>query len=172
MIDKNRYKYVLQKNDYDCGVAASATLLLNAGVKRVNYFRLSKDLGVNYSGVPSSNIAKYFLKKRKLKSKLKLNSTVYELKQELAKGRICMVAYQSWGKKWEIEALECGHYSVAVGIYKNKIYLIDPTAYRDWGDGIGWRVMGISDFEKKWIDKEFGKEVKGWMLSILPIKLS
>ena len=33
-------------------------------------------------------------------------------------------------------------------IIDNKVYLLDPGAYKDWGDGIGRRIMSTKDFAK------------------------
>ena len=82
-----------------------------------------------------------------------------------------MVMYQGWAKDHEIKNLVWGHYAVVVKILRNKVYLLDPGAYKDWGDGIGRRVMEIGDFQKRWVEKEKEKVIKGWMLSVKPLKI-
>lgn len=169
MLQKNRYKFVLQKYNFDCGVAATITILKNLGFKNVRYAKVAKELGVTREGVAPAEIVDYFRKFSNLKLKVKTGSDINDLKKELKAGSLCMIAYQSWGKPEEVKALECGHYSVAVGIDKGKVYLLDPTAYKDWGNGIGWRVMNLTDFKNKWVDKEYsGNIIKGWMLSVRP----
>ena len=170
MIKKSQYKFVLQKKNYDCGVAAVASILLNAGIEDFSYRGLGKELKLSRRGVTIENIRLFFSKYRELKPKAKLRSTTKDLKRELKNGRLAIVAYQSWGKEHEIRNLLCGHYSVAVKIFRDQIYLLDPSGYKDWGDGIGWRVMDLYDFRKMWIDIEKGKVIKGWMLTIRPIK--
>ena len=62
MLQKSDFKFVLQKESYDCGVAATATLLVNSGYKKVNYKKLGKDLKLSTKGVLSDNIVEYVLK--------------------------------------------------------------------------------------------------------------
>ncbi len=168
MFRKSQYKVVLQKRNYDCGVAASMAILVNSGYK-ASYKKLEKDLKLTKEGVSYATIAKYFKSLSETRSKTKIKAKIKDLKSELEKGNICMVVYQSWGKPHELEELECGHYGVVVNITKDKVYLLDPGAYEDWGDGIGFRIMKLKDFKEKWVDKEYGKLVKGWMLSLKPI---
>jgi len=164
MINKSKFKFVLQKYDYDCGAAAVATILLNTGIL-FDYKQLLKDLKVTRNGTRPENIWNFFLKHLELKPKLTMGAGTTDLKKQLSKGRIAIVMYQSWGSKEEHERMECGDYAVAAGIEDEKLYLLDPTAYQDWGDGIGWRVMDINYFREKWVDKERNKVIKGWMLS-------
>ncbi len=165
MFKKSNYKIILQKRNYDCGVAATKAILINSGFK-ASYKKLEKDLDLTREGVSYKTIETYFKTLKDIKVKIKINAKIDDLKKELVTGNSCMVVYQSWGEKHEVEALECGHYGVVVKITNDKVYLLDPGAYEDWGDGIGFRIMHLKDFENKWIDKDFGKVLKGWMLSI------
>lgn len=170
MILKNKYTYVIQKKDYDCGVAASYALLVNSKLKDVKYSQLAKTLKLTKNGVSYRNIASYFSKIADLKPKIKTRASLNELKNETKKGRLVIVNYQTWGKPHEVRKLVCGHYSVVVKVYRNKVYLLDPAAHKDWGDGLGWRVMNLREFSRLWIDKEYGKIVKRWMVSVKPLK--
>jgi len=171
MILKDKYRFVLQKLEYDCGVAATTTLLLNAGVRPPSYKKLGKALKLSKRGVMSQDIEKYILKYKKLDPLVFINAKLKNLRGELGRGRIAMVMYQSWGKKEEIENLDCGHYSIAVAIEKDKLYLLDPGAHKDWGDGVGFRGMSARSFARHWVDREGGYVIRGWMLSVKPLKV-
>jgi predicted double-glycine peptidase len=168
MFKKSNYKIVLQKRNYDCGVAATSMLLANSGVK-MGYKTIEKRLNVTKEGVSCAVIARYVKTFKNLKPRVMVNSKIKDLRSQLEKGRICMVVYQSWGKRHEQEALLCGHYSVAVRMTKTRLYLLDPGAYEDWGSGKGFRIMKINSFEKKWVDRDFGKIIKSWMISVKPL---
>jgi len=169
--EKRKYKFVLQKKNYDCGVGASATLLKNAKVVDVDYTKLGRMLRLNPRiGVLSKNISSYFSNFVDLKPKLKTRSKIDDLRRETRKGRFALVMYQTWGKPHEIKNLVCGHYGVVVKVYRNKVYLLDPGAEKDKGHGVGWRIIEAREFKKLWIDKEYGKITRGWMLSVRPLK--
>jgi len=170
MLNKSKYKHVIQKKDYDCGVAASYALLVNSKVKNINYRKLARNLRLSRRGVSYKNIAAFFSGISDLKPKVRVYSSLEYLRSETKKGRLAIVAYQTWGKNHEIKNLKCGHYSVAVKVLRNKVYLLDPAAHRDWGDGVGWRVIAAKDFNRLWVDKDGGKIIRKWMLSVNPLK--
>jgi len=64
LIQKNKYKFVLQKKDYDCGVAAVATALVNTGSESVDYEKLGRELRLSENGVLSDDIFAIFLNKK------------------------------------------------------------------------------------------------------------
>ena len=161
---------MIQKKDYDCGVAASYALLVNSKLKDVKYSQLAKTLNLTKNGVSYRNIASFISSFSDLKPRVKTRSSLSELKNETKKGRLAIVAYQTWGKKHEVKNLRCGHYSVVVRVLRNKVYLLDPAAHKDWGDGLGWRVMDTKEFSSLWVDKEYGKIVKRWMVTVKPLK--
>ena len=171
MLKNNNYKIVLQKKNYDCGVAASAALLINSGAKKlVHYKKLAKKLKLSTRGVYSDKIASHFLLKNEIRPKIKVNSTIRDLKTELKKNRLCMIMYQGWAKEHEIDDLVWGHYAIAVKVSKNKVYLLDPGANDKDEKHLGWRVMKLPDFKKRWVEKEKNTVIKGWMLSVKTLK--
>jgi ABC-type bacteriocin/lantibiotic exporter with double-glycine peptidase domain len=170
MINKNKYSYVIQKKDYDCGVAASYALLINSRIETIKYKKLEKILKLSKNGVSYRSIASFFSQIPHLEPKVKSRVSLDFLKSETKKGRLAIVAYQTWGKPHEVKKLICGHYSVVVKVYRNKVYLLDPAAHKDWGDGVGWRILPVSEFNKLWIDREHGKIVRKWMVSVKPLK--
>ena len=170
-MDKERYSTYVQNHNYDCGAGAAAIVLLNFGASRVNYDSLMSALNVRRSGTDTHRLERYF-KRRGFEVVAQENSSVSDLRRELGKRKLCIVLYQGSGTKKEIASLKSGHYSVVAGIGRRYIYLLDPGVDEDYGDGVGWQKLKISDFKKRWLDKwkENGEEVYcvGWMLSVRP----
>lgn len=171
MVNKAKFKFILQKEDFDCGVAAVATLLLNAGYKAVSYPRLSRELKLSKNGVSYLTIGESLLVKKELVPKLLQGGTLQDLKREIKEGRICLILYQGWGNAAENAALKSGHYAVVVGYERSKIYLLDPSVYEDWGDDIGWRIIDEAKFASRWVDRDKNQLIRGWMVSIKPRQL-
>lgn len=168
-MDKERYTTYLQKYNYDCGAGAAGIVLLNLGNSRVNHDTLMESLRVNRNGTWPNMIESYF-KKRGYDVTSKENSTITDLRRELNNGRLPIVLYQGSGTKREMERYKSGHYSVVAGVGTKYVYLLDPGIDEDSGEGIGWQVVEISDFEERWRDrwKYKGKYAysKRWMASI------
>jgi hypothetical protein len=169
MIKKSNYKYVLQKEEYDCGVAASMSLLINCGIVGISYDKLSKDLNLSVEGVSYKTISEYFLRHKELEPKVYENANLLLLKKEVKKGNLVMIVYQGWAEESEVEKLIWGHYAIVVDIADGKLLLQDPGANEQWVKDIGWLTMDEADFEKRWIDEDAGKIVKCWMLSVKPL---
>ena len=168
-MEKERFSTYLQKYNYDCGAGAAGIVLLNFGNSWVKHDVLMQSLGVRRNGTYPERLENYF-KHRGFDVFGKENSTISDLKAELERKRLPIVLYQGSGTKEELSRLEGGHYSVVAGVGSKYIYLLDPGVAEDFGDGVGWHILKIPTFEKRWRDKwlEKGWEVYSnrWMLSI------
>lgn len=167
-MEKDRYSTYLQKYNYDCGAGAAGIVLKNLG-EYVNHNNLMQALHVNRAGTWNTTLEEYF-KKRGFAVKCGENSSIAELKRESDKGRLPIVLFQGSGTKREMERFKSGHYAVVAGVTSRYVYLLDPGVSEDGGDGVGWQIVGISDFRNRWVDrwKSEGKYVYlyGWMLSV------
>lgn len=168
-LERDNYITYLQKYNYDCEAGAAGIVLLNFGNSWVKHDVLMHSLGVKRNGAPPENLERYF-KRRGFAVFGKEGSTVSDLRNELKNDRLCIVLYQGSGTRQEIANLESGHYSVVAGVGNKYIYLLDPGVAEDFGDGVGWHVLTIPAFERRWKDrwKEKGQDVYSnrWMLSI------
>lgn len=168
-MDKERYTTYLQKYSYDCGAGAAGIVLLNLGNSRVNHDILMESLRVGRNGTWPYMLESYF-KRRGYDVSSKSNSTITDLRRELANDKLPIVLYQGSGTRKEMDSYKSGHYSVVAGVGTKYVYLLDPGVDIDHGDGVGWQIVDIADFEERWRDrwKERGKYVyaKKWMLSV------
>lgn len=169
MLEKENFEIYLQKHNYDCGAGAAAIVLRNLGY-RVNYKNLLLALEVSRrNGTRATNLENYF-RKRNFSVACRNYTSVKDLRQEVLKGHMPIVAYQGSGTRREMDRFEGGHYSVVAQITERNVYLLDPGIAEDFGDGIGWNVLKIPEFRGRWIDvdKINGDEVfyVRWMLSV------
>lgn len=169
IVDKERYTTYLQKYSYDCGAGAAGIVLLNLGGTRVNHDLLMESLEVTRNGTWQNKLERYF-RRRGFYTESKEGATMTDLRRSLNDGMLPIVLYQGSGTKREMDRYKSGHYSVVAGIGTKYIYLLDPGVDKDHGDGIGWQVAEIPNFEERWRDrwKIKGKYFysKKWMLSI------
>lgn len=156
-------KPVIQMNGYECGVACVQTILGTRGLKS-NRLSLKKKLGTNRSyGTLSGNI-KNLLRDHGLKTKERFEAKIEDIETELGKGKLCLVAYQAWGKKKYYKKLQSGHYSVVFGFEKDYLWLADPfvkgerVRYRR-----GVRKIRKTVFEGRWMDAD---GLDHWMLAV------
>lgn len=150
----------IQKYYWDCGVACVCFLLDNKGQKVVRRaivkeLKASKDNGTDLVELVN------FLKKRpEFKAKEKNNWSFDDLKRELTKGRVCLVAYQNWDRQKDIGRPDWGHYGIVVGIKRDKLKLFDP------GSKTGITEFSWDDFEKRWYETDLGVYYPKWAMSL------
>ena len=156
-------KPVIQVNGYECGVACVQTILGTRGL-RSNRLSLKKKLRTKPSyGTLPHNI-KNLLKSHGLKTREKFEANLEDIKRELVKGRLCLVAYQAWGEKKYYTKLQSGHYSVVFGIEEDYLWLADPfvkgnrVRYRK-----GVRKIKKEIFQERWMDAD---GLDHWMLAV------
>lgn len=157
----------IQVNNYECGLACTQSLLDYAG-HSVSRLRLKKVLGTSRDiGTPPIAI-KRILRSKGVKFREKQASTVNELKAQIDKGRVALVAYQAWGSKKYFESLQSGHYSIVFGYEKDFLWLMDPNVrggrvrYRK-----GVRKIRKEVFLSRWRDEDCKKKIYDrWFLSV------
>ncbi len=170
MLEKDTFVTYLQHTNYDCGAGAAGLVLLNFGASKVDHDWLMSVLEVRRDGTRPEKLEEFFKKRRKFDVFSKEESTIPELRKEVADGKLCIVLYQGSGTRAEISNMQSGHYSVVAGVGKKYVYLLDPGVDEDYGDGIGWTRLTIETFKRRWKDRwwEKGKYKYSmkWMLSI------
>ena len=168
MVEREQYITYLQKYNWDCGAGAAGIVLLNFGQAKINHNNLLNNLEVNRRrGTPPRNLELFF-RRRGFDEFVKENSTISDLRREIKKGRLPIVMFQGSGTEEEMANYEGGHYAVVAAVGTKYIYLLDPGVDVDYGDGVGWYKLSHSTFDRRWRDKEVGKEIYyiRWMLSV------
>lgn len=160
-------KPVVQKNHFECGVACVGTILKTMGLK-YNRESVKKHLGTNmeYGTLPRK--IKDFFESKEIRCREKFGAEIKDLENNLKKGRLCLVAYQSWGNKKYFETLESGHYSVVFGYEKDYLWLADPFMKNKkarYEKGV--RKIKKEVFGERWVDEDGKKKLyKNWYLAI------
>jgi len=168
MLEREKFSTYLQKYNYDCGAGAAGIVLKNFG-EHVNHHNLMQALNVRRDGTWPNKLEEYF-KRKGFNVLSKEYSTITDLRREREKGNFPIVLYQGSGTKKEIAAYQGGHYSVVAAVTSHHVYLLDPGIDKDFGQGIGWQIIEVPEFRRRWTDrwKEKGTYVYSyaWMLSV------
>ncbi len=134
-----------QTKSYDCGAITTQMVLAYFGIN-IRGDIIIKEVKTNKSGTKIENIIKV-LKKYKLKYKAG-QSDIKNLKKFLKENKPIIIPLQAWTNKKEINwqnDWSDGHYVVAIGYDKNKIYFADPSSiYKTY--------LTYTDLEKRWHD--------------------
>lgn len=166
---KIAFEHVLQRYDYDCGVAAVSMLLMMAGKKNVDLDELQEKLKTSeVNGTNPLDIAKY-LSDEKIQYTQKDKASLADLEEMTRSGFVCLVTYQAWYSEEEKDRLECGHYSLVVEVDEEYVWLIDPGIGTEieTGAGIGVIKKERKDFDKRWIDREVNGQVYDhWVIGV------
>ncbi len=118
-----------QTYNYDCGAKAVQLVLAYYG-KDVREDIIMKLAGTSKNGTPISGIMK-------VAEKYGLHATVHdmtlkELKKHLAHKKPVILVLQAWTDKkhvdWEKDWVD-GHYVVAIGYDRKRIYFADPSSF-------------------------------------------
>jgi len=119
-----------QTYDYDCGATVLESILVYYGID-VREDILMKNAGTTKDGTPIPGILKT-VKKYGLKYVSK-QMDLEEIKGYLDKKIPIILLIQAWTKKkmidWKKDWMD-GHYAVAVGYDRNKIYFEDPSSFK------------------------------------------
>jgi ABC-type bacteriocin/lantibiotic exporter with double-glycine peptidase domain len=153
-----------QEEKWDCGAGVAELVLKNLGCTEIDHKKLIEMLGTNEKeGTQLNKLVRFFNSLPELESKIKILATFEDLKAEIDKGRICIVAYQNWESPEDLGNFESGHYAVVVEITQDRIKMLDT------GEDNGEYEFDRWDFEHRWveIDGENNEDLfEGWMMSL------
>jgi len=153
-----------QIKKYDCGPAALRTVAKHYGIK-VTQKELIKLCNATYNKGTKPNELVSAAKKLGLNARKVEDMTVDQLISLIKKQVPVICAIQAWSYNVkDIEKINDGHYVVAVGLKGNKIVFEDPAL--DSGKGY----ITKSEFNKRWIDREDGRNKPLYHLGIVITK--
>lgn len=143
---KNKIQLIKQKHDWDCGVAATQTILNYFNIKPKNLIKKlksNKQLGTN-----PENIIKV-LNEYNLKVKEKKNCTLLYLRNIEHKNTLCLLSYYFYDYNVD-------HYAIYNRINNNFLFLYDPWYGSDHKININkfnyiWKFDIKHRPHKKWI---------------------
>ena len=142
---------VTQSTDYSCGAAALQSVLGYYGVSEFNESELMKEIGTDPKfGTLIDNI-EAFSNRIGVKSQMRENLTLEELRAQIAKKQPVLVEIQAWREPsapplpYE-EVWDDGHYVVVIGIEDEKVHFVDPSLIGSRG------VLPVKDFMSRWHD--------------------
>lgn len=146
MIIKN-FPNLRQAHDFDCGATALQAVLAYYGIDE-RAGKIMKQVGTTETGTPIEKI-KETAKKYGLKTEM-AEMKIEDVKKYLGKKIPVILLLQAYGD---------GHYVVAIGCDKNKIYFEDPESiYRTF--------LTYEELEKRWHDVIAGKEYVNYGIAI------
>ena len=144
---------VRQTYNYDCGAKVTQAVLAYYGID-IREDIIIKLVGTKRSGTPIKGIIRAF-KKHGLKYKVE-KSTINKIRKCINKKIPVILVLQAWTDKknvnWETDWID-GHYVIAIGYDKNRIYFEDPSS-------VLRTFLTYDELKERWhgIDPESGKK--------------
>ncbi|MFA6594263.1 MAG: cysteine peptidase family C39 domain-containing protein [Candidatus Buchananbacteria bacterium] len=143
---------VMQTYEYDCGAKALQAILLYYGIE-VREEALIKYAKTNEKeGTLINNLLSVF-KKYGLKTDSR-NITIKELKRYIDRKIPVMLLLQAWGyqKTDYTDNYQDGHWAVAIGHNKDKIFFEDPYSF-------SYVYLSYKELKDRWHAQEKGKKI-------------
>jgi ABC-type bacteriocin/lantibiotic exporter with double-glycine peptidase domain len=111
-------------------------------------------------GTSPANLARY-LRKRGYIVRSKTHQSLADIRADLKRGRLCIVAYQAWAQGVDLAASnDHGHYSVVVGV-SDRVTLCDPSAKTKHTH------LDSETFLARWHDRcAKGRNYERWALTV------
>lgn len=143
-----------QSHNYDCGAIVTQAVLEYYGFD-VREDKIMKMEKTNKNGTNPKKILNT-LKKYKLRPKIH-QFTIGQVKKFISNGHPVILLVQAWTEKkkvdWEKDWSD-GHYVVAIGYDKNKMYFEDPSSVLK-------TYLNFGELEKRWHDTDGSSRKKG-----------
>ena len=140
---------VSQARPWTCGAAALMAALLYFGVFDDPESRLDDDLGATPD--QGTSVVSIVAEARRfgLSAEARTHLTLADLDRELARGAVVIVALQAWATHpvadWRVN-WEDGHYVVIVGLFADRVYVMDPSVRTGYG------YLAREQFLERWHD--------------------
>jgi ATP-binding cassette subfamily B protein len=148
-----------QSNDYDCGATALQVIFAYFGIEK-NVQEIIKLVKTTENGTSMIKM-RSIVEKHGFKTKLG-EMTVEDIKKYLNKKIPVILLVQAWPYKKIIDwqnSWSAGHYVVAIGYDKNKLYFEDPSSiYRTY--------LSYKELKDRWHDIRDGKKCVNYGLAI------
>jgi predicted double-glycine peptidase len=140
---------VRQQTKYSCGAVAFRAICMYFGVGPEDEKEYIKMLGTNAKdGTWPEAIVKH-AKRLGFKVHAKIGMTIEELKNFLDQGIPVICSMQAWGSPKYYKTADSGHYIVAIGYDKKRLYFEDPSM-----DGGRRGYLSYKEFDERWHDKD------------------
>lgn len=153
-------RHFRQCRAYTCGPACLRMVLDYYG-QAVTEADISDAVGCNSEdGTPPPKMARY-LRKRGFVARSRSGRNLADIKADIKRGLPVIIAYQAWAQGVDLaNTLDHGHYSVIVGIGRDRVTLADPSAKTK-------RIhIPIQDFLARWHDRcAKGRNYERWGLT-------
>lgn len=138
-----------QARSYTCGVAAMQSLLYYYGEEvrediLARELKSNAEIGTNYNNLIAA------AQTRGIQVEVRRNMTIDELESALSSKKPVMVAFQAWADNVSAYAndWEDGHWAIAVGYDKERIYFMDPSTLGNF------TYIAIPEFLMRWHDTD------------------
>ena len=140
---------VRQSREYTCGPASLQSVLAYYGKSFLAEGPLARKSRANYQFGTEETDLKRVARQSGLKVSARHDMTLKELRRTVQRGIPVIVGYQAWtGKRGKVDWRKVdndGHYSVVIGMDRQKVWLMDP--YMDLGKR-GY--IPIKEFMERW----------------------
>jgi predicted double-glycine peptidase len=143
---------ISQASPWTCGPAALMAVLVYFGVFDDAESRLDAELGATPEDGTRVRELVAAARRFGLLADARTSLELDDLKDELARGAVVIVAMQAWSQRtvtdWRSH-WEDGHYVVVVGVSDDRVYFMDPSVRT------GYAYLPRADFVDRWHDYDF-----------------
>jgi predicted double-glycine peptidase len=143
---------ISQASPWTCGPAALMAVLVYFGVFDDTESRLDAELGATPEDGTHVGDLVAAARRFGLAADARTGLELDDLKSELARGAVVIVALQAWASRAVLDwrsHWEDGHYVVVVGVSDDRVYFMDPSVRT------GYAYLPRADFVDRWHDYDF-----------------
>lgn len=149
-----------QAKSYTCGVAVMQSILYYYGIE-YRQDVLETELKSNENDGTSFKKMMSYLNKNNINTVFKQKMTIDNLKENIDNGKLTLMFIQAWNGENNYDysnSWEDGHYVIAIGYDKERIYFMDPSTISNY------TYIANEELMKRWHD--YDKEAKYYQTGI------